>query len=144
MTAPSGVGPIKQALVKAMRDHAALKAAVSNEFHESFAPRDIGYPFVLYILAYAPIRYDWTGAIIKAGFDVHIISDSQVEAHNLDQLLSEALHDKVLDLSGSSPAQTTLLCRRVANLSSVDLDDVGTKVYGVGGTFELWTDQHTA
>lgn len=139
MTAPTGIAPIKQALVKALRAHAALKAAVSNEFHEAFVPRGVDYPFVVYSVVYAPHEYYWGGDTIRAGFDVFVVSDDQVEAHNLDQSVTEALQDVVLDLGTSG--QTALYCRRRSDMSTVGLDDAGKKVYQVGGMFEIWTDQ---
>ena len=81
---------------------------------------------------------------IEAMFDVFIVSDDQVEAHTLDQLVITGLHDKVLDLDVGSSGQTNLYCRRTADLSLVDLDDAGEKVYQIGGSYSIWTDQTTA
>lgn len=142
MTAPTGVAPIKQALVKALRANTSLKDAINNEIHEGVVPRDAEYPYLVYDVAYAPHQYYWGGDTLRAGFDIFIVSDDQVEAHNLDQSVSDTLHDAVLDLSEES-GQTGLYCRRRADMSSADLDAAGKKVYQMGGTYEIWTDQKT-
>ncbi len=135
----TGIAPIKQGLVKALRDNAVLKAAVHNDSHEAFAPESTYFPFIIYQFVYSPYAYDWGGLMIRAGVDVWVYHRSQVEAHNLDALVTTAVQDVTLDLTGSG--QRTLFSRRVADLSSAYLDESGTKVYQVGGTFELWTDQ---
>lgn len=140
MTAPTGVAPVKQALVRALRANVALKAALNNEIHEGVAPRDAEYPYLVYHVAYAPHGYYWGGDTLRVGFDINIVSDDQVEAHNLDQSVADTLHDAVLDLEVSS-GQTGLFCRRRADMSSADLDEAGKKVYQMGGTYEIWTDQ---
>jgi len=138
----TGIAPVKQAIVIAMRANAALKAAVRNEFHEAIAPRDVEYPFVIYQVAASNHGYYWGGDTIRVGFDILVISNDQVEAHNLDQLLIDSLQDATLDLGTSG--QTTLFCRRMSDLSSVALDQSGKKVYEMGGLHEVWTDQKTA
>jgi hypothetical protein len=139
---PTGIAPVKQALVKALRANAALKAAVSNEFHEAVAPADVDYPYVIYQVHSAPRDRYWGGETLRVTFDVFVLSDDQVEAHNLDQLVLEALTEPVLDLGTSGQRQ--LFCRRTMDLSSVDLDSAGQKVYQMGGLHEVWTDQTTA
>ena len=139
MATPTGIAPIKQAIVKALRAHSALKAAVSNEFHEAVVPRDVEYPFVVYDVAYLTHDYTWGSDIIRSGVDIHVISDDQVEAHNLDQLVTEAVQDVALDLGSSG--QSTLYCRRRSDVSLAALDDSGKKIYQVGGSFLIWTDQ---
>lgn len=142
MAGPTGIAPIKQALVRALRDNVALKAALSNEIHEGVAPRDAEYPYLVYDVAYAPHEYYWGGDTIRAGFEIVIVSDDQVEAHNLDQSVSDTLHDIELSLDLGVSGQTGLFCRRRADMSSADFDDAGKKVYQVGGTYEIWTDQN--
>lgn len=139
---PTGIAPVKQAIVKALRDHSALKAAVSNEFHEAVTPRDVDYPYVIYQVHFAPHNYYWGGDTIIAGFDIYVLSDDQVEAHTLDQYVIDALQDKALDLGSSG--QVVLFCRRTADMSSVSLDESGQKVYEMGGLHEVWTNQTTA
>jgi hypothetical protein len=136
----TGIAPIKQAIVKALRAKADLKSAISNEIHEAIAPEGTAFPYLTYQFAYAPYSYDWGGVIIRAGVDVVVYDRDQVAAHTLDQLVTEALQDLVLDLGDSG--QTSLYSRRVADLSSVFVDDQGKRVFQMGGTYEIWTDQH--
>jgi hypothetical protein len=72
-----------------------------------------------------------------AGFDLRVYHTDSVAANNLDALVLTTLNDADLSVSG----QSTLYARRVADLSSPDVDDEGRKVYMVGGTYEVWTDQ---
>lgn len=139
MAAPTGIAPVKQALVKALRANAALKAAVNNEFHEAVAPPKTDYPFVVYQVHYSVPSYYWGGVTTKIGFDVFLLSDDQVEAHNLDQLIIDSLFDANLDLGSSG--QRVLYCRRISDLSSADLDESGRRIYQMGGLHEVWTDQ---
>lgn len=125
--------------MKALRANVALKAAISNEIHEAISPEGTSYPHLIYQFVYSPRNFYWGGQIIRAGVDVWIFSKDQVEAHNLDQLVITAVDSVVLDLGGSG--QTSLYSRRVADLSSAFIDEEGTKVYQIGGTFDLWTDQ---
>ena len=138
MTATT-IAPIKQAIVKALRADAALKAAFSNEFHEAVAPRDAEYPYLVYDVVWAVHNYRWGGDTLQTGFDILIVSDDQVEAHNLDQSVSTLLQDAALDMGDSG--QSTLLCRRRSDMSSADIDRSGKKVYQVGGTYEVWSDR---
>jgi hypothetical protein len=48
-----------------------------------------------------------------------------------------ALDDASLEVDG----QSTLLCHRIADFGGQDVDDEGRKIYMVGGTHEVWTDQ---
>jgi hypothetical protein len=105
--------------------------------HEGVAPLDTGYPWLVYSLHYAPAFEAWGSTILQAGFDIFVFSRGQVEARNLDQLVVDALHDAALSVDG----QSTLFCRRTEDLSSVDVDGEGQKVYQVGGIYEIWTDQ---
>jgi hypothetical protein len=136
---PTALAPIKQGLVKALRANTVLKTAVHNEFHEAIAPEGTAFPFIVYQFVYSPRSFYWGGQIIRSGVDVWVYSTDQVEAHNLDQLVIDAVDSAVLDLGGSG--QTSLYSRRVADLSSAYISEQGTKVYQVGGTFDLWTDQ---
>lgn len=138
----TGIGAVKQAFVGALRDITALTAAVGSKgiYEGVVHGRNVGYPFIVYQVAFSARGYEFgrTG-ITRMGFDVYVVSDDQVQAHNLDQLIIDGLHDKVLDLSGSG--QTSLLCRRSSDLSLADLDEQGIKVYQVGGTYAVWTQQ---
>jgi hypothetical protein len=133
----SSTAPIKRAIVAHLRKSAALKAALGGGIHEGFAPEKAEYPFLTYQLIYAPIRRQWGAQQYISGFDLRIFSDDSVEANNLDALVLTVLDDAALEVDG----QSTLLCHRVADLASQDVDEEGRKIYMVGGTHEVWTDQ---
>jgi hypothetical protein len=71
------------------------------------------------------------------GFDVFVWAENSVDANNVDALAAAALHDASLSVAG----QSTLICRRTSDISSVDVDEEGKRIYQVGGTYEVWTDQ---
>lgn len=129
--------PIKRALVATLRSNVALKAALKGGIHEGFAPEKTQYPLMTYTLVYSPYAYMWGSAMLFAGIDINIWDYSSVDANNIDALTTQTLHDVVLSVDG----QTTLICRRVADLGNQDVDDEGKKIYMVGGTYEIWTDQ---
>lgn len=133
----SSTAPIKRALVSFLRTSTALKAAVRGEIHEGFAPAKADYPFLTYQLIYAPIRRQWDAQQYIAGFDIRVFSSESVEANNIDTLVLTVLDDASLDVDG----QSTLLCHRITDFASQDVDDEGRKIYMVGGTYEVWTDQ---
>lgn len=133
----SSTAPIKRALVSFLRSSAALKAALAGGIHEGFAPEKAEYPFLTYQLIYAPIRRQWGAQQYIAGFDLRVFSKESVEANNIDTLVLTVLDDASLNVDG----QDTLLCQRVADFAGQDVDDEGRKIYMVGGTVEVWTDQ---
>lgn len=131
--------------MRALRDITALKAAVGSDgFAEGVAPRDKDYPYVVYRIAASTRVRDWSGMQMHVWVDAFVVSKDQVEAHTLDQLMDDGLDDAQLDLETGTTGQTTLYCRRRADLSLAALDDTGDKVYQIGGTYEVWTDQLTA
>lgn len=130
---------IKQALVARLRTSAPLKAALAGGIHEAFAPKKVDYPLLAYQLIYAPIRRTWGADSYISGFDIKIFGEDSVEANNIDALVLNLLDDAPLGVTG----QTTLLCHRVADFGSPDVDDEGRKIYMVGSTYEIWTDQPT-
>lgn len=145
------VAPIKQALVATLRANTALKSeqltgakhrAVSG-FHEGAAPRKVPYPFVTYTFFPTQYHYDSSGLMFVTAVDVSVFSENSVEANNLDALVFSTLQDANLlaILSPGVTEQTTLICHRVADISSDDVDEEGKKVYQVGGTYAIWTDQ---
>jgi len=140
--AVTNVGPVKQAFVRALRDITALKAAVGSDgIHEGIAPPKTEYPFVVYSMAASRRRYSFDeNPLLISTFDVFVISADQVEAHNLDQLVLTGMQDKILTFDAGSE-QSTLLCRRFMDLSFVNVDDAGKKVYQVGGSYSVWTGQ---
>ncbi len=135
----TSIAPIKQGLVAALRANVALKAALSNEIHEAIAPEGTQYPYIVYQFVYSPYAYDWGNVMIRAGVDVWVHHKSQVEAQNLDQLVTASLQDVSLSLGSSG--QRLMYSRRTADLSSSFLDEAGIRVFQIGGTFEFWTDQ---
>lgn len=142
-----GIGPVKQAFVRALRDIVALKAAVGSDgIDEGISFTGASYPRVQYVVgASVPSRQFGTEAIRITTIDCWAVSDSQVEAHNLDQLMLDGLEDVSLDFSGIPEIvgnePSTLLCHRLRDMSSVQSDDAGKKVFLVGGTYQIWTDR---
>lgn len=128
---------IRRGLVQFLRLSAALKAALSGGIHEGFAPAKAQYPFLTYDLIYSPIRRQWGSQQYLSGFDIRVFSDDSVVASNIDALVLTVLDDAQLVVAG----QSTLLCHRIADLANPDEDEEGRKVYVVGGTYEVWTDQ---
>lgn len=141
--------PIKQAFVATLRANNALRTAdpprhrALTGFYDGLAPRKTEYPFEVHNLVAAPYEYDWTGLMILSAMDSFIFSDQSVEANNLDALVWNTLQDVDLMsiLTIGVTEQTTLICRRIADLSSDDTDEEGKKIYQVGGTYLIWTDQ---
>lgn len=127
---------VKQALVATLRADNPLKAAITG-IHEGFAPDNANYPFVVYSNVFAPYDFAWGSAMLRTAFDVVVFSENSVEANNIDALVIGALNEKQLAVTG----QSTLLCRRVSDLSSKDVDQEGKTVYQIGGTYSIWTDQ---
>lgn len=128
---------IKRAVVAQMRSNESLKTALTGGIHEGFAPKKAPYPLLVYHMVYSPYDYLWDSVIIVGGIDINIWSYSSVDANNIDALVMSALDDAQLQTEG----QTTLICRRVSDLGSQDVDEEGRKLYMVGGTYEIWTDQ---
>ena len=138
----SGIGAQKQAFVRALRDITVLMTAVGSDgIYEGVVTREVDYPFVVYSVSFSTRDYDWGGrSMMRTGFSVVVVSDDQVVAHNLDQAIINGLHDKQLTFDPSS-GQSTLFCRRVSDTSFAGSDGEGEKVYQVGGTYVVWTDQ---
>jgi hypothetical protein len=130
---------IWRALVQKVRANTALKAALNGGIHEGFAPEKVEYPMAVYVPVAMPYESTWSSRAIIALVDVTIFSRSQVEASNLDQSMLETLDGATLTPEG----QTFLICRRVNDLRiGPELDEEGLKVYGVGGSYEIWTSQN--
>lgn len=136
--------PLLQAIVQKLKANASLMSTLTGGIHEGLAPLGTTYPFLVYQMHYSPIDYDWTGALTRTGIDLVVHTRDQVEGRTLDQLVMDTLQDADFDFSATqlgSSGQYTLYCRRVLDLSSVDLDDKGQKVYLIGGQNEIWVDQ---
>lgn len=138
----TGVAPVKQALVRALRANSTLHALVgSTGINEGTEPRSVDYPYIVYSITHAYREHDGTNVSVVTDVDVWSVSDSQVQAHTLDQLVADALEEKVLDFSGLGSGQTSLLCRRIGDLSLTDVDGAGTRIYQMAGIYRIWTDQ---
>src|SRR6185503_15965055 len=133
-------------IVQALRGSSQLVAAIAaghengaagKWLHEGFAPEKTEYPYVTYQQIYGPYFYTWGSAMLTAGFDVKVWSENSVEANNLFALVAAELDEAELPVAG----QSTLACRRTADLNDPDVDEEGKKVYAVGATYEVWTDQ---
>lgn len=130
---------VMRALVHRVRENSALRASLVGGIHEGFSPEPVmNYPMAIYnpvAMSYEPT---WTSRLIVALVDVMIYSRDQVQANNLDQSMLEQLDGAALEPDG----QTSLICRRVNDLRNTDVDEEGQKVYGVGGSYEIWTSQN--
>jgi hypothetical protein len=139
--ATTGVAPVKQALVRALRDNQSLKDLVGSDgINEGTSPRAGDYPYIVYSITNSYREYDSTGMALVTDLDVWSISDEQVEAHTLDQLVADALEDKVLTFESES-GQSSLFCRRIGDLSSLDVDGAGHRIFQMGGIYRIWSDQ---
>jgi hypothetical protein len=114
--------------------NATLKAAVTL-FAEGAAPAGTVYPFVTYHLAGGGDDWEFGSVTKKPVVAIQVWSDDQVEARNLDQLILDTLWDTELSID----QQSTLLCRRDTDLSSVNAEGSGQKVYQVGGMYVIWS-----
>jgi hypothetical protein len=134
----TSVAPVKRAVVQALRASPSLVSAIRGGIHEGIAPRKVRYPFIVYQLVAAPYAYDWTGVMIQALIDVSVYAENPVDANNIDALIAGALNEAGLNVDG----QNSLLCRRVADLpTGPDIDSEGKRIYQVGGSYSVWTDQ---
>lgn len=136
MPAPDTFQGTARALVSTLRTNATLKTAVTG-MHEAVAPNATDFPFLTYSLYGSTSTWDFSGAIYKPKFLVQIWSDDQVQARTLDQLCNETLWDADLGLA----EQSTLLCRRIRDVSRVNDAGQGQKVFQVGGVYQIWTGQ---
>lgn len=130
--------PIKQSVVAALRGNASLKAALIGGLHEGFAPAKEKYPLATYNLVTAPYIDLWGSRMIIALLDVFVYAENPVVAENTDQLVLETLDGAILTVA----AQNLLICRRVADLPGQSSETAeGRKLYQIGGSYEIWTDQ---
>ena len=136
--ATTTVAPVKRAVVQKLRASSPLVAAIVGGIHEAVAPRKVRYPFIVYQIVASSYEDDWTGMQIPALMDVSTYAVNPVDANNIDALIAGALNDAALTVDG----QTSLLCRRVGDLpTGPDVDSEGKRIYQVGGTYSIWTDQ---
>ena len=125
---------IRQALLRQLRSNLVLKAGLSGDWSEGFAPQKTVYPLGVISLHYAPQMYDWTGRVSFIGVDVFVFSKDQGEAASLYQLVFSTLQDARLDLP---TGLTSLQCRNTSDISLQDVDTEGKAIYQVGGVFEV-------
>lgn len=138
----TGIAPIKQALVRALRDKSELYSLVGSEgIQEGVEPRGATFPYVIYQVVFNRRDPDHTNLTLMCEIDVWSISADQVEAHTLDQLVSDALEVDLGQHLEPSAGQTSLLVERIGDMSSADVDDAGNRVYQMGGAYRIWTDQ---
>jgi len=134
----ASVAPVKRAVVRALRASPSLVSAIRGGIHEGIAPRKVRYPFITYQLVAAPYDYTWDTAMIRAMIDVSVFAENPVDANNIDALIAGALNEAALNIDG----QDSLLCRRVADLpTGPDIDSEGKRIYQVGGSYSVWTNQ---
>ena len=127
-----------QAIVQTYRADAPLKAALTGGFHEGFAPEKAPYPLATYTPVAMPYEDAWGSRMIISLVDVRVFSRDPVEAGTLDESFARVLDGALPSVTG----QSTLICKRVSDIRMPpDLDEEGLKVYGAGGTYEIWTDQ---
>jgi len=130
--------PIKRAIVRNARANAPLKAALVGGIHEGFAPAKTAYPFMVYDIVAAPYANLWGSRVIVTLVDLVVFAEKGVDASNVDQLVLNAFDGAQLTVDG----QTTLICRRVADIpGGPDTDSEGKRIYQIGGSYEIWTDQ---
>jgi hypothetical protein len=143
--------PVKRAVVQQLRighgprsyvyptGHAKAgeQALTGKWLFQGFAPEKAEYPFITYQFLPGARAYPWGSVMFRTWFDVKAFSENSVEAENLDALVATALDEVELQVAG----QSTLICRRIADLSTPDVDEEGKKIYMAGGTYEVWTDQ---
>ena len=123
---------------KSLLDGDGNRVLPSKWLHDGFAPEFIPYPFITYQrFPTTPRVYTWGSMMLVARFDIKVYSPNSVVANNLDALVTAVLDEASLEVAG----QSTLICRRVADLSDTDTDEEATKIYMVGGTYEVITDQ---
>lgn len=121
----------------AVKTDGVLHTWNSDRIHEGVAPDGTLYPFLTYQEVYAPFDDDWSKRIIRLGLDIMAVSDNQVEASNLDQLVMQTLEDSLAAVTG----QNTMYCRATAGVRLPEIDLTGKRMYRVGHTYEMWTDQ---
>ena len=130
--------PIKRAIVQKLRASPALVAAIAGGIHEGIAPRKVRYPFLTYQLVAAPYSYTWSAMFLMVTIDVSVFAENPVDANNTDALIAAALNEAVLAMD----EQNSMLCRRVADLpTGPDIDSEGKRIYQVGGSYSIWTEQ---
>lgn len=128
---------ILRSLVQTVRADNPTYSQLSGGIHEGSAPREARYPFATIDLVGAPVLDDWGHRQIQSDWDVVVWDEEQVRASNLDSGLMNALEDNLVPVAG----QETLICRRIAGVRLPEVTEEGKRIYRVGGTYRIWTDQ---
>lgn len=128
---------ILRALVQTVRANNPVYSQLTGGIHEGSAPQEARYPFVTIDLVGAPVLDDWSSRQIQSDWDVVVWHEEQVEASNLDSALMNVLEDNLVAVAG----QDTLICRRVAGIRLPEVTEDRKRIYRVGGTYRIWTDQ---
>jgi len=133
----STVAPVKRAIVQTLRASGPLTNAIVGGINEGMAPRRVRYPFIVYQLVSSVREHQFDGQQIKSIWDITSYAENPVDANNIDALINSALDDQDLAVDG----QTTMLCRRVADLpTGPDIDSEGRRIWQAGGSYSVWTD----
>lgn len=139
--ASTTTAPIKRALVQKLRAilGGSSTPELRNRLHQGAAPKKATYPFVTYAFLPSTRTYQWApGYQINVLVDIFVFAENPVDAENIDSLIADGLNDADLSVDG----QTLWLCRRVADVSQPPrIDGSNRRVYQIGGTFRLITDQ---
>lgn len=131
------VAPVKRAIVQTLRASGPIGTAIAGGINEGMAPRRVRYPFIVYQLVSSVRERQFDGQQIQSMWDISVYAENPVDANNVDALVNTALDDQELAVDG----QTTMLCRRVADLpTGPDLDAEGRRIWQAGGTYSVWTD----
>ncbi len=94
-------------------------------------------PFGTYSLVASPNDDDFSSRLLRASYDVIVTAEDQVEASTLDSLVAETLEDSLEAVTG----QSTLYCRRSADLRDNEETEAGDMIFRIGGTYTIWTNQ---
>jgi hypothetical protein len=135
-------GPLKEALVSALRANSPIKTAAVGGFHEGYKNEseiDFSKTFVTYQLVDAPIFRTWGSATLAALFDIVVNGTDPVKVNSLDTLITELLDGSSLSVTGL----TTLIVQREEELPlPPEPTAEGKKVYRNGATYSVWVDKN--
>lgn len=129
---------IWRAVVVLFRSSSTLRTAFVGGIHEGSAPEKVPDPLCIWTAVVPGVYEDtWGSRGIVALMDLVAVSRNSVEASNLDQSLADVFDEGNLVVTG----QRTLICHRVGDIRLDDVDEEGRKVYRVGGSYEIQTQQ---
>lgn len=138
MAALTTTAPIKQALVRWLRATPNWSTTVIGGLHQNPAPVKTKYPFASYSFVPSTRDYQFDGMQINVPVDVFAFAENSVDAENIDSLIAARLQDAQITVTG----QVLLYCRRIADVSLPQDDNRGRRIYQIGGTYLLMTDQN--